>query len=275
MFNDIEEVLRKLLIRELPVKNGEVNIEFNQPKREWSSRLNRPTLNLFLYDLRENNVLRQPEWQVERKNGTAVKKRTPFRLDLNYVITAWAQEPEDEHNLLYRALLALLRHPELPDDLLPEALKDQPVPVPLRVAEHDAFRNAADTWGVLDNELRPCIACSLTVALNPYAEISGPLVHSRALRFGQAAGLPKEQRMAAAGDEFWMVGGKVLSAKPVQDLKVLLVERGLIVQAGPEGQFVFGNLKTGEYNLEVTGEGIKPSRRKIKVPSEEYDVEVK
>jgi hypothetical protein len=275
MFNDIEGVLRQLLIRELPIKNGDVNVEFRQPKREWSSRLNRPTLDLFLYDLRENNILRQPEWQVEKKNGTAVKKRSPVRLDLNYMITAWAPDPEDEHNLLYRALLALFRYPDLPEDLLPESLKNQPVPIPLRVAEHDAFRNAADYWGVLDNELRPCIACSLTVALNPYTEITGPLVHARQVRYGQASGLPGERALSAAGDAIWMVGGKVLSSRPVEDLRVLLVERGLTVQAGPQGQFVLGNLETGEYNLEVTGQGIKPSRRKIKVPSDEYDVEVK
>jgi hypothetical protein len=274
MFNDVEDVLRRLLIKELPIKNGDINIEFHQPKREWSSRLNRPTLNLFLYDLRENNVLRQPEWKLEKKNGSAVKKRSPVRLDLNYMITAWATEPEDEHNLLYRALLVLFRHPELPEDLLTESLKSQPVPIPLRVAEHEAFRSAADYWGVLDNELRPAIACSLTLALDPYTEVSGPLVFSRDLRFGQSAGLPRERTLASGGDQFWMVGGRVRSPRPVQDLKVLLVERGLAVQAGAQGEFVLGNLATGEYNLEVTGEGIQTTRRKIKVPSKEYDVEV-
>ena len=273
MLNELEEALRKLLVRELPVKNGDVNIEFNQPKRDWSSRLNRPTLNLFLYDLRENNVLRQPEWQVEKKNGTAVKKRTPVRLDLNYMITAWAQEPEDEKNLLYRTLLVLFRHADLPEDLLPDALKSQPVPIPLRVAEHEAFRSPADYWGVLDNELRPSIACTLTIALNPYAEISSPLVRSRDLRFSQA--LPPAWTLAPGGDQFWMVGGTVRSTRPLQDLKVFLVERGLTVDASPEGQFVLGHLQTGEYNLEVSGAGLKPSRHKIKVPSEEYDVEVR
>jgi hypothetical protein len=274
MFNEIEDVLRKLLIRELPVKNGDVSIEFDQPKREWSARLNRPTLNLFLYDLRENNFLRQPEWQVEKKNGVAVKKLSPIRLNLNYMITAWASEPEDEHNLLYRTLLVLFRYPDLPEDLLPETLKNQSLPIPMRVAEHDAFRNAADFWGVLDNELRPSIACTITLALNPYAEFSGPLVRSRDLRLGQSAGLPKAQALLPGGDQFWMVGGQIHSPKPVEGLKIFLVERGLTVQPSPEGRFVIGNLETGEYNLEITGAGIQPRRHKIKVPSGEYDLEV-
>lgn len=274
MFNELEDVLKKLLIRELPVKNGDVNIEFDQPKREWSARLSRPTIDLFLYDLRENNTLRQPEWQVEKKNGTAIKKLSPIRLNLNYMITAWASEPEDEHNLLYRTLLVLFRHPELPEDLMPDSWKNQSLSIPIRVAEHDVFRNAADYWGVLDNELRPSIACTITLALDPYAEFSGPIVRSRELRFGQAAGLPKVGALAPGGDQFWMVGGRIHSPKPVEDLKIFLVERGLTVQASPEGNFVIGNLETGDYNLEITGTGIKPSRQRIKVPSEKYDVEV-
>ena len=64
MIDDLDQVLRQLLIRELPIKNREVDVDFDQPTREWSGRLSRPTLNLFLYDLRENNKLRQtrPAW---------------------------------------------------------------------------------------------------------------------------------------------------------------------------------------------------------------------
>ena len=43
MFHDLDEVLRQLLIEEIPIKNGEVDIEFDQPSREWSARLSRPT----------------------------------------------------------------------------------------------------------------------------------------------------------------------------------------------------------------------------------------
>jgi len=65
MIDELDEVLRKFLIREVPIKNGDVDIKFDMPKREWSARLNRPTLNLFLYDIRENAKLRQaqPMWR--------------------------------------------------------------------------------------------------------------------------------------------------------------------------------------------------------------------
>lgn len=106
----IDEALRQLLTRELPIKNGEVDIAFNQPKREWSACASRPTLNLFLFDIRENNKLRQstPAFDIERgDNGMVVQRRKPIRLDLYYMITAWAADAEDEHRLLARAVMAL------------------------------------------------------------------------------------------------------------------------------------------------------------------------
>jgi hypothetical protein len=44
---DLDEVLRELLTREIDIKDNEVDITFDQPKREWSARLSKPTLNLF------------------------------------------------------------------------------------------------------------------------------------------------------------------------------------------------------------------------------------
>ncbi len=277
MISDLDEVLRQLLIRELPIKNGEVDIAFDQPKREWSSRISRPTLNLFLHDLRENTTLRKPEWEIERNSdGTSTKRRTPVRVDLHYMITAWAAEPEDEHRLLTRTLMALFRTLTLPDDLLPESLQDQPVAIPLRIAQHDELRNPADTWTALDNELRPVIACTLTLALNPYQAISGPLVRTRDLRFTQTPE-PAQDRSpeeVSAGDRFWMVGGTVRGDGPFEDVRLVLVERGQPVPVKEDGRFVVGNLEAGKYTLEISTEGGKPKRHKIVVPSKNYDLEI-
>src|SRR5262245_35297622 len=114
MIDDLDEALRQLLTRDLPIKNGEIDISFDQPKRELSARLSRPTLNLFLYDLAENKKLRQANpgmWEIEHdSNGQATKRRREVRVDLRYMITAWATEAEDEHRLLTRTLLALFRY---------------------------------------------------------------------------------------------------------------------------------------------------------------------
>lgn len=268
MIDDLDDVLKQLLIRELPVKNGEINIEFDQPKREWSSRLSRPTLNLFLHDLRENNTLRQTEWQITRNgDGSTTRRRTPARVDLHYMITAWAEDVGDQHSLLSRTLMALLRFPILPDDLLPETLRDQPMPIPIRLAEQEALRNPADIWGAMDNELRPAITCIVTLAFNPYRPLTGPLVKSRDLRFKQIAE-DKPQ------DRFWMVGGTVRSAGPLPKIQLTLDERGLNIPVAANGDYVIGNLETGDYTLTLSAEGRPPLKRKITVPSPAYDIDL-
>ena len=42
----------------MPTKKNEADLAFDQPNREWSARLNRPTLNIFLHDMHENVKLR-------------------------------------------------------------------------------------------------------------------------------------------------------------------------------------------------------------------------
>jgi hypothetical protein len=264
MIDDLDEALRQLLIRELPVKNGEIDIAFDQPKREWSARLSRPTLNLFLYDLAENKKLRptQPMWEIERdNNGNATKRRRDVRIDLKYVITAWAAEPEDEHRLLTRTLMALFRSANMPEDVLPESLRGQQVPIPLVTAQEEDLVNPSDLWSALDNEWRPSITCILTLALNPYLPEQVPLVRTRELRTGQTAGLP--QLVESSRRHTWTVGGQIRSDQPLANLRLTVVERGREAVLLPGDYFVINNLQPGDYTL---GLWLKAARRAV-IPS--------
>src|SRR5512143_880134 len=199
MIADLDETIRQLLMKELPVKNGEVDIKFDQPKREWSARLTKPTVNLFLYDLRENNVLRQHQWdQVREGGGTATLKRSPMRVDCFYMLTTWAADPEDEHLLLTRCLMALFRYPILPEDRLVGALQNPRFEIQARLAAHDRLTNPAEMWASLDNEIRPSISYIVTLALDPWSEVAGEtIVRTLTFQYGQAADLPAHRRLAA------------------------------------------------------------------------------
>jgi hypothetical protein len=276
MIDDLDEALRQLLVREIPIKNSEIDISFDQPKREWSSRLSRPTLNLFMFDLNENNKLRAPQRRLERtENGEVTLRRTEIRVDAHYMVTAWAADPGDEHRILSHAMLALFRCPFLPEDLLPESLRNQPMPIPIEVAQKSPLQNALDVWSVLDNEMKPAFNALVTLALNPYMPFTAPLVRTRELRIGQAS-YPLSEQLDVQGirDRIWTIGGKVHSAKPLEDVRLQLVERGQDVPVRPEHRFVIGNLEAGDYTLEISAEGRKPIRHKITVPSEEYDLEI-
>ena len=280
MIDDLDEALRQFLIRELPILNGEVDIEFDQPKREWSARVSRPTLNLFLYDIRENQKLRQtqPMWENElNPEGVTIQRRKPVRLDLYYMITAWATEPEDEHRLLSRTLMTLFRFPNVPNEHLPESLQVQGKNIPMMIAQYHELQNPTDFWSVLDNEMRPGLSFVLTLSIDPYTPVSVPLVSSRDLRVGPSGNPSRRQLdLAADAEQFWTIGGSLTSKSPMEfeQVRMTLVERGQAVAVQPGGRFTIGQLRTGTYTLEVAA-GDSPARRYyISVPAPDYILEM-
>ena len=95
-----------------------------------------PTVNLFLYDLREAGDLREAEWREHRENGSARMARPPLRLQCSYAVTAWARAIEDEHRLLSQVLAVLFAHERLPADCLAGDLTApaaQPYPLATRI----------------------------------------------------------------------------------------------------------------------------------------------
>jgi hypothetical protein len=276
MFHDVDEVLRQLLIRGIPIRNGEVDVVFDQPTREWSARLSRPTLNLFLHNVRENVKLRgSQQWFMEQNpDGTVTQRRAPARVDLHYMITAWANEPDDEHNLLARSMMALLREPNLPQGLLPDSMESQPMLCPLQVAQEDAARNPGEVWNALDNELRPSISLMVTIAVDPYATLVTPLVRTRELRIGQAEKPAELQEISALSGTaaLWTIGGTVHASEPVEDMVVRLIERGLEVALAADGQFAFSKLREGSYTLEVRVDGRTLKSQTISVPAPDYEI---
>lgn len=284
MFDDLDETLRQLLIAELPIKNGEIDISFDQPKREWSARIGRPTVNLFLYDVRDNPHLRAHQWETAPPNGRgdalARMKRTPYRLDCFYMLTTWATEPEDEHRLLARCLLALFRHPILPTDRLVGGLKNQPYEVQARLASHDRLTNPAEVWSALDNEMRPSISYLITLALDPWTEVTAPLVHTRVLRAGQSQDPRRSPRLDPEGQlpDHVAVGGTVWDHTPggarQSGIQVAVKGTGLFTTTDSLGRYVLENVPPGELTLVAWPPEGKPVEKRVQAPgpATEYDL---
>lgn len=279
MIADLDETLRKLLEKEMPIKNGEIEVKFDQPKREWSSRLSRPTVNLFLYDVRENVTLRQHQWeQIQAGNGGSIQlKRSPFRVDCFYMLTTWASDPEDEHRLLTRALLALFRHPTLPENGLEGSLQHQPFEVQARLAANDRLTNPAEVWSALDNEMRPSVSYIVTLALDPWSEITSPAVRTLHFRYGQAETLPWQTGLVeGTRGEMFDIGGTVRQkGQPQSGISVAVKGTGLFSTSDALGRFVLSGLVPGEYTLVAWPEKGSPVEKKITLPNgkESYDIE--
>src|SRR4051794_40345173 len=92
MIADLDESLRTLLQRELGRHGFDgVEVAFEAPAREWSSQLAAPTINVFLYDLRESTEHRHRMIEEQRKNNGAFETRPPLMLECSYAMTAWTQ----------------------------------------------------------------------------------------------------------------------------------------------------------------------------------------
>lgn len=285
MIADLDETIRQLVKEELPIKNSEIEISFEQPKRENSVRWTKPTINFYLYDLRENNTLRQHQWdRLPNGNGRdqlAQLKRTPMRVDCIYMLTTWASDPGDEHRLLTRTLLSLFRFPILPEDRLVGSLRKPPFDISTRLASHDKLTNPAEVWSSLDNEIRPSISYLVTLALDPWKAVVGPIVRTRTLRTGQSLTLPRYTQISDGSlTELTRIGGVIRKkSKPdegMTGIDVALKGTGFFTKTDDAGRFILGSIPPGEYTLVAWTAKGKPEEKTVTVPALDgcYDLEL-
>lgn len=283
MIADLDETIRQILIKDLPVKNGEIDIKFDQPKREWSARLSKPTVNLFLYDVRENNVLRQHQWEnLREERGTVTRKRSPMRVDCFYMLTTWAADPEDEHRLLTRSLMALFRYPILPEDRLEGLLRNPQFEIQARLAAHDRLTNPAEVWSSLDNEIRPSVSYVVSLALDPWVEVTGPTVRTLTFKVGQAYAPDRDQHIQAGGEVVDLIyfGGTVRNKgngqTPVPGVQVVVKETGVFDTTDKLGHYRLGGLLPGKYTLVLHSASGDPLEKSVTLPAKDgdYDLEV-
>ncbi len=208
-------------------------------------------------------------------------KRTPMRVDASYVITAWAADPADEHRLLTRSMLALFRHPTLPNERLVGTLQNPPYDIQAKLAQHDVLEDPSDLWNVLDNEMRPGVSYVVTLALDPWQEITGPIVRTRILRFGQAQHLPDTISLVpdVSRTDLVLIAGTLRDSKsgePLPGTDIAVQGTGYATTTDYAGRFTLVSMPPGEYTLIAwTSEG-KPKQRQIAVPATtgDYDMEV-
>jgi hypothetical protein len=159
MIHEVDEALRRL-VRGEALAGSDVDVVFDAPTRDWAARRNAPTVNLYLYDIREDLRRRERGLINEYDADGAVTSRhmPPRHVKLSYLLTAWTQRPEDEHRLLSSLLFCLLGYESLPAGLLEGPLAALALPVPMTVAlpppEDRAF---ADVWSALGGELKPSL----------------------------------------------------------------------------------------------------------------------
>jgi Pvc16 N-terminal domain len=159
MIYEVDQVLRDL-VRQEALPGSDVEIVFDAPTKDWASRRNTPTIDIYLYDIRED-LRRRERGMINDYDSTGriVERHLPPRyFKLSYLVTAWTQRPEDEHRLLSLLLACFLRHDAIPAEMLEGQLAEIALPVSMTVGlPPPEDRGFADVWSALGGELKPSL----------------------------------------------------------------------------------------------------------------------
>jgi hypothetical protein len=269
MLPDLHAGLAQLLYVQGKIPEDDVDVRFEAPRRDWVASLTRPTVDLFLFDVRENTELRQANLQAARTSGSNTYRVPPRRFDLRYMVTALTTVPEDEHMLLWRTLVTLIKYPELPENLIPASIRGLEPPVVTQIKKPEETSELTDLWSGLEEKPHPALLYVVTVPLDLDLEVTAPLVLTRTARY---------QRVTDPGrplDLYTHIGGRVADrhGKRVSGVAVSLAGRARdAVVTDTRGQFTLPDIPHGRVTLRVTPPGGSERTMEVDVPSDSYDL---
>jgi hypothetical protein len=247
MLLELHNTLQRLIYERGNISPHEVDITFEAPTHERIEKLIQPTINVFLFDLHENIDLRRSDFERTRSNGRAERHTPPRRFDLHYMVSALTTNVEDEHELIWRVLLTLIRHPQLPQEVLPEELQALEPPLSTQVSQSDEGQRLAGVWNALGVPPHPALSYVVTVPVEMNMVIEAPLVLTRTARYTRT----HEDRPEISNQ----IGGVVrgVAGEPLANVRVALEGRvASACETDEEGRFVLTNVSSGAVTLRVT-----------------------
>lgn len=179
MIHDVDESLKALVRRDV-LNGADVDLSFEAPTKEWAGKRQRPTLSIFLYDVREDLSRRfHGRDEVRNESGIVVDRIMPPRFfKMSYLITAWTERAEDEHRVLSAVLNQFLKSDAIPSDVLVGTLVEYPRHVRATIAlPPPQDRSIADIWSALGGELKPSLDLVVTAPFRPdrHFEVGPPV----------------------------------------------------------------------------------------------------
>ena len=260
MFQDLDLTIRKILDdATVPPNLTGVDVSFTTPDKTFAPT--QATINVFLYGVHENRILRDPVPIVELVGGSWIRRRPPLRVDCDYLVTSWSKKSgalgvEEEHQLLGKAMSKLSRFPLLPSIYLQNSLIGQPFPVQMWTAQSDDNKSLGEFWSALGMPPRSSFQLMVTIAMDLKIEVTeGPPVVTKEVV------LDDDLDPATPGESVFGIGGVVrdaLTAAPIAEATVAL-NGGRTATTDEEGRFTFAGVGAGAHTLTATAPGFTPS----------------
>jgi hypothetical protein len=167
VIQEVDDAIRSLIERDA-INGSGAELVFDAPTKDWAARRNAPTIDAYLYDIREDlDRRRAGKLELRDDAGHVTSRRSPNRyFKLSYLLTAWTQRPEDEHRLLSALLDCFVRYSRLPPEFLRGAMGDIGEPVLITIGRPPPEdRPFPDVWTALGGELKPSLDLVVTAPI--------------------------------------------------------------------------------------------------------------
>ncbi|MCB1936779.1 MAG: DUF4255 domain-containing protein [Nitrosomonas sp.] len=264
------------------------NVTFERPTEPFKPGT--ATINLFLYDIRENPELRNNEQTVERLNGIATIRKPPLRLDCSYQVTAWVDSSSlgeqailSEQELLSEALRVFARTPIIEGKYLQGEVKQTQYPISLKTAQTDLMRNPAEFWSALGGKLKPSVTITATIALDQDIKpVEQYLVSSKKVTVGEKRVDSNDYKNSSETVTGYEIAGIVAdtdTGAELENVELTITETGQLALTDESGRYRFGRLKEGKYTVRAVKSGYAAITHTVsKVPgtsSTAFDIKLK
>lgn len=291
MLAALDELIRTVLMRDVPGLSTADQVRFQPPDDDWRTsvaNLGRNALNVYLVDLRENRALRDNEWVLTMGPDGPHREVGPARVDCHYLISAWSPatvtpstEPTmDEHTLLYEAMAALFRADPLNASAVYPAgsaalaaidplIRDADLPVGVVPAE--GWPKIAEFWGAMGSSDRwkPAIWYTVTIPVALAHQVAGPPVTTRIIEF-------RQRNDPASGETWAQIGGTVTTPGGTAITGAVVSITGATGPVGrdvtdTDGQFTVNSLHISDYHGVASKLGHPDAEQDVSVPDDTGD----
>ena len=249
-----------------------MDIAFDAPAREWSGQLSKPTVNLFLYDLREAESLRTSEWsRGHSATGARSRARPPMVMECSYAVTAWTQAVEDEHRLLSPGARDPLRLPaRFPQDQLNGRLANGSQAWPIKGRIGQGKGEKSDFWSAVGGQYKVSldyvVRLSVESGANARARAGGPHADRAHARCRTAP------RVRSSRCTVRSAGSRNKKGEPLADVWVTLPDVGTWASSAADGRFRFDRLPPGRHRLLARTADGREADAQLEVPGQGVDL---
>lgn len=198
MLELIDESLESFFRTTVPLSATDVDIAFDAPDREWGAKLTRPTVNLFLWDIRRSATRSRSGLRTETRNGHTVHQPARPIVELRYVVTAWTTDHDDERALLSGLMRSLLAHAAIPRDFLSDDFAELEPPALIMAR---AGEDHMDVFKAVDGQLKPGLNMVVTSEFETGVSLpAGPPIDSIGTSLGRLGSTSGPIRRRVAGE---------------------------------------------------------------------------